>query len=283
MVLGANRKGIRPHFLMRRVLICKESHASYLPSNDLLPRYQGVSLLTNWQRTTWFSSYHFASSSSSSFFFLYSPAILFNLCSLLIIGSPLHVLRNSCSHLILKYLVIFVQRTSCQSMFVAWNVPDAYLSILYEWSHNIFIKGLLRLRWSLYTLKMGGEKESWRSVWFVLRTKPGFKSKQLSMNHQVLSPLKKDLVFNRPWLSLSYLPISSNGWLSLHSSSNHRTSRPYFVISLCFYPASLLGSLVSKKISTNSSLYLPQWHLLGTQCLLYFSHLSSHMPIEYVL
>lgn len=264
MVLGANRKGIRPHFLMRRVLTCQGSHASYLPSNDLPPRYQGVSLLTNWQRTTWSSSYHFASSSSSSFFFLYSSAILFNLCSLLIVDSPLHVLRNFCSRLILEYLVIFVRHTNCQSMFGAWNVPDAYLSILYEWSHSIFITGLLRLKWSLHTLKMGGERESWRSICLVLRTKPGFKSKQLSMNHQVLSPLKKDLVFNRPWLSLSYLPISSNGWLSLHSSSNHCTSRPYFVISLCFCPASLLSPLVSKKISTNSSLYLPQWHLLGT-------------------
>lgn len=171
MVLGANRKGIRPHFLMRRVLLCQGSPASYLPSDDLPPRCQGVSLLTNWQGTTWFSSYHFASS-SSSFFFLYSSAILFILCSLLIIGSPLvHVLRNFCSRLILKYLVIFVQHTSCQSMFVEWNDPDAYLSILYEWSHNTFIKGLLRLRWILYTLKMGGERrETWMSVCFVLRT-----------------------------------------------------------------------------------------------------------------
>lgn len=205
MVLVANRKGIRPHFLMRRVLTCQRSHASYLPSNDLPPRYQGVSLLTNRQRTTWSSSYHFASSSSSSFVFLYSSAILLNLFSLLIVDSPLHVLRNFCSRLILEYLVIFVRHTNCQSMFGAWNVPDAYLSILYEWSHNIFITGLLRLKWSLHTLKMGGERESWRSICFVLRTKPGFTSKQLSMNHQVLSPLKKDLVFNRPWLSLSYL------------------------------------------------------------------------------
>lgn len=249
---------------MRRVLLCQRSPASYLPSDDLPPRCQGVSLFTNWQRTTWFSSYRFASS-SSSFFFLYSSAILFILCSLLIVGFPLvYVLRNFCSSLILKYLVIFVQHTSCQSMFVEWNVLDAYISILYGWSHNTFIKGLLRLRWSLYTLKMGGARERDMKVClFCFKDNPGFKSKQLSMNLQVLSHLKKGLVFNRLWLSLSYLPISSNEWFSPHSSSNHRTSKSYFVIFLCLYPASMLSPLVSKKILTNSSLYLPQWHLLG--------------------
>lgn len=146
MVLGANRKIIRPHFLMRWVLIRQGSHASYLPSNDLPPRYQGVSLFTKWQRTTWFSSYHFASSSSSSFFFLYSSTMLFILCSLFPLCSCPQELLFTFN---MKYLVIFVQHTSCQSMFVEWNVPDAYLSILYGWSHNTFIKGLLRLRWSL--------------------------------------------------------------------------------------------------------------------------------------
>lgn len=50
MVLGANRKGIRPHFLMRRVLLCQGSPASYLPSDDLPPQVSEG--FTSYQLTT---------------------------------------------------------------------------------------------------------------------------------------------------------------------------------------------------------------------------------------